>query len=106
METTVNGVLLVIVFAVYYAGTETVIGWVKGKHWRRPHLPRFFPLRLGLGFARFKKSRRNRQNSPQPHCRTSIEASAAEANVFQNPAPMRRKLWSIIHSTFRSKCAI
>jgi hypothetical protein len=53
METAVNGVLLVIVFAVYYAGVETVVEWVKNKHWRRPDLPLLFLLRLG--FARAKK---------------------------------------------------
>jgi hypothetical protein len=55
METAVNGVLLIVVFAVYYAGTETVVEWVKNKHWRWPDLPLLFLLRFGWGFARAKK---------------------------------------------------
>ena len=56
METAVNGVLLVVVFAVYYAGTEKMVEWVKNKHWRRPDFPLLFLLRLGFGFPRAKKS--------------------------------------------------
>jgi hypothetical protein len=53
MDTAVNGVLLVVVFAVYYAGTEKMVEWVKNKHWRRPDILLF---RLGFGSLLAKKS--------------------------------------------------
>jgi hypothetical protein len=43
METVVRGVELFVVFAVYYAGTEKMVDWIKTGRWRKAHLP-FLPF--------------------------------------------------------------
>ena len=67
METAVNGVLFIVVFAVYYAGTETVVEWVKNKHWRRPVCRFYFFLGSDGASHGLKNHRCKRKNQNSGH---------------------------------------